>query len=152
MPDRHLWTRHSTKLVTFTGAVGAGESDSPSTVLVFTCTGRVLVHAVTQFCTVDLVSAGGGTLVYGTSGDTDAFIGTTTATDIDANDWWSAASPPASQSNTLADSVTGGITTSQRLKAVSGNMILTIGTADITAGAIVFDVIYTPLTDGARLT
>ena len=151
MPDRHLWTRHSTKEITFTGAVGAGESDSPSTVTVFTCTGRVLVHAITAFCTSDLVSAGGGTLVFGTSGDTDAFIASTTATTIDENDWWQAAAPPAGESNTLADSVTGGITTSQRAKAVSGDMILTVGTADITGGVIVFDVIYTPLTDGARL-
>jgi hypothetical protein len=89
--------------------------------------------------------------LYGVTGDTDAFIGTTTATDIDANDWWAAAAPPAGNGVTLADSVTGGITTSQRLKAVSGNLILTIGTADITGGVIVFDVIYTPLTDGARL-
>lgn len=151
MPDRHLWTRHSTKLITFTGGVNAGDFDGTPTVIVFTITGRVLVHAVTQFCTVDLVSAGGGTLVYGVTGDTDAFIGTTTATDIDANEWWAAASPPANSGVTLADSVTGGITTSQRLKAVSGNMFLTIGTSDITGGAIVFDVLYTPLTDGGRL-
>lgn len=151
MPDRHLWTRHSTKTITFTGAAGLGEVDAPSTVNVFTITGRVLVHAVTQFCTDDLVSAGGGTLVYGVTGDTDAFIGTTTATDIDANEWWQAASPPAADAATLGDSVTGGNTTSQRLKAISGNMFLTVGTADITGGVIVFDVIYTPLTDGARL-
>src|SRR3990167_959953 len=151
MPDRHLWTRHSTKTITFDGAAGSGAVAAPRTVNVFTITGRVLVHAMTQFCTEDVVSAGGGTLVYGVTGDTDAFIGTTTATDLVADEWWAAAAPPTASGVTLADSVTGGITTSQRLKAISGNIFLTVGVADITDGTIVFDVIYTPLTDGARL-
>ena len=150
MPDRHLWTRHSTQIIAFDGSAGNGAVAAPSTVLVFTITGRVLVHAVTAFCTEDLAGAT-ATLALGTTGDTDAFIASTTATDIDANDWWSAASPPAASSNTLADSVTGGITTSQRAKTLSANMFITIATADITDGTIVFDVIYTPLTDGARL-
>ena len=148
MPDRHLWTRHSTKTIAFDGTAGLGLETSDVTV--FTITGRVLVHAITAFCTEDLAGAT-ATLALGVTGDTDAFIASTTATDIDANDWWAAAAPPAANGVTLADSVTGGITTGQRLKAVSGNIFITISTADITDGTLVFDVIYTPLTDGARL-
>lgn len=147
MPDRHLWQRHSTKTIALDGTTGNGEA---GTVIVFTITGRVLVHAITAFCTEDLVSAGGGTVELGVAADTDAFIAQTTATAVDVNEWWQIATPSAG-ANTLADSVTGGLTTSQRAKTVSTNIIITVGTADVTDGTIVFDVIYTPLTDGGRL-
>jgi hypothetical protein len=146
MPDRHLWTRHSTKSITFTGAAGAG---AVGTVAVFTITGRVLIHAITAFCTVDVAGAT-GTLILGSTGDTDGFIAITTGTDIDADEWWQAAAPSSAVA-TLVDSVAGGATTSSRLKALAANIFITVATADITAGTIVFDVIYTPLTDGGRL-
>lgn len=150
MPDRHLWFRHATKTITFTGGVGAGDFDGTPVVTVFTITGRVLVSGLTAFCTSDLVSAGGGTLAVGVTADTDAFIASATATDLDANDWWSGATSAAG-AITLVDSVTQGATTSSRAKAVSTDIIITIGTADITGGVLVFDVFYSPLTDGGRL-
>lgn len=146
MPDRHLWTRHSTKIIAFTGAAGNG---AVGTVLVFTVTGRVLVHAIAAFCTEDVAGAT-GTLTLGTTGDVDAFIALTTGTDIDVNEWWTAASPAAGSKSPL-EVVTGGLVTSQGAKLLSENIILGVLTADITDGTIVFDVLYTPLTNGARL-
>lgn len=147
MPDRHLWTRHSTKTVAFSNAAGAG---AQGTVTVFTITGRVLVHAITAFCT-ELMAGVNSTIELGVTGDIDGFIAQTTASNLAADEWWAAAAPPTASGVTLADSVTGGITTSQRAKAISGNIFVTVATADLTDGTIVFDVLYTPLTDGARL-
>lgn len=143
--DRHLWFRHATKTVTFDGGAGSGAA---GTVTVFTITGRVYVEAMFAFCTVLL--AGGATLSLGTAGDVDGFIAATTDTDIDANEWWTAASPAAGSKSLLVVN-TGGLVTSQIRKALSENVILTVASADTTSGAIVFDALYTPLTDGARL-
>lgn len=152
MPDRHLWRRHSTRTITFTGGPDAGDFDGTPTVRVFTCTGRSIIHSITAFCTVDLVSAGGGTMELGVAADADAFIVSTTATAIDANEWWGDGTPAAgSIVIRQPGSTVDGIETAQAEKTVSTDIIITIGTADITAGAIVFDVIYSPLTDGARL-
>ena len=72
MPDRHLWTRHSTKTITFTCAAAAG---AVGTVAVFTVTGRGLVHYTSVFCTTLLTESGvTATISYGTAGDVDAFI------------------------------------------------------------------------------
>lgn len=146
MPDRHLWVRHTTKDLTFTGAAGAGATGANT---IFTITGRVWAHLVSAFCLTDL--AGGGTLSLGTAGDTDGFIAATTDTDIDQNDWWTAATPAAGSKSPL-EVLTGGLVTSQGSKLLHENIILTIATNPTTAGRIVFDVLWTPLTDGARLT
>ncbi len=146
MPDRHLWTRHSTKTITFDGTAGNG---AQGTVTVFTLVGRVRSLWIAAFCTEDLVGAT-GTLTLGTTGDVDGFIALTTATDIDANDWWTAAVPAVGSKSPL-EVETGGLVTSQGPKLLSENIILGVLTADITDGTIVFDVLYTPLTDGARL-
>ena len=148
MPDRHLWTRHSTKTITFTGAAGAGAA---GTVTVFTITGRVFIHQITAFCTTLLTATGAATLSFGTAGDIDAFIAITTATDIDANEWWGTSTPAVDSYSPVVGAATGGYTTQQERKWLSNNAILTVATADVSTGAIVFDVIYTPLTDGARL-
>ena len=147
MPDRHLWTRHSTKTIALTGAAGNGLVNE--TVTVFTITGRVLVHWLAAFCTADVVGAT-GTLTLGTTGDVDGFIALTTGTDIDVDDWWTAAAPAAGSKSPL-EVATGGLVTSQGPKLLSENIILGVLTATLTAGTFVFDVMYTPLTDGARL-
>lgn len=148
MPDRHLWTRHSSKTIAFDGTAGLGLETSDVTV--FTLTGRVLIHAITAFCSETLEGAT-ATIELGVTGDTDAFITQTTATSVAADEWWAVAAAATASGTTLADSQTGGATTSQRAKAISASIILTIGTADVTNGTLVFDVLYTPLTDGARL-
>lgn len=149
MPDRHLWTRHSTKQIAFDGSAGNG---AVGTVLVLTITGRVIVHALTAFCTEDLVSAGAGTVECGTPTTSTDFIAQTLATLIDVNEWWMDATPVAGSTLIkLPASSADGAGAAQAFKALSDNIILTIATGDITDGTVVIDVIYTPLTDGGRL-
>jgi hypothetical protein len=148
MPDRHLWQRHSTKTITFTGAAGLG---AVGTVTVFTCTGRSIIHAITAFCTEDLVG-NLATIELGTATTSNDFVVQTTAEGIDVNKWWGDATPSAG-SILIKIPATGadGIGAAQSFKTISSDIIATIATADVTDGTIVFDVIYTPLTDGARL-
>lgn len=149
MPDRHLWTRHSQKTITFTGAAGGGAA---GTVTVFTLTGRVIVHYVTAYCTADLTTTGAATIEFGVTADTDTFIVQTVATAIDVDEWWGDATPAAgSVVVSIPASTVDGIGSAQSFKTLSTNPLLTIGTADVNGGSIVFDIFYTPLTDGARL-
>ena len=148
MPDRHLWTRHSTKTITFAGGTGTGAA---GTVAVFTITGRVLVHWTSVFCTTLLTESGAtATISYGTAGDVDAFIAATDAVTIDADEWWTAAAPAAGSKSPL-EILTGGLVVSQGAKLLSESTIFTVATADVTGGVVVVDHFYTPLTDGARL-
>ncbi len=117
------------KVITFTGAAGLG---AVGTVAVATMTGAIMVNAVGAFCSVDLAGAT-ATLELGVSGDTAELIAQTTATDIDANEVWESATPDEGV-NAVVN------------KAIAGNLILTVGTAAITAGSIEIYIEYTPLT------
>lgn len=139
---------HVRKTITFTGAAGAG---AVGTVTVFTITGRVWVQSLSAFCTTDLTEAGAtATIECGHAGDTDAFIAQTTATAIDTNEWWNGTTP-ASGGYTQPDSLTAGYQTTARNKLLSANVILTIGTQNVTAGVIIFDAWYKPITDDGSL-
>lgn len=129
--------RKSLVTVTLTGAAGLG---AVGAVPIFTITGEVLIERLVPYCTVDLVSAGGGTLALGVTGSTALFIAATTGTDIDAADFWVDATPDPN-----------GIALPAAMKdiIVTDNIIGTVATADITAGAIRFAVYWRPLsTDG----
>lgn len=110
-------------------------SNDPFTL--FNVTGEVLLR-IFGVCTVDLVSAGGGTLEVGLTGNTAALIAQTTATDIDANDIWNDSSP-AVRTDTLAN-VTG-----PHVVVNGSDIIETVGTADITAGNIYYVCLWRPL-------
>lgn len=139
--------RHVRKTITFDGTTGNGEV---GTVTVFPITGRVFVRRTTQFCTESLAEAGAtATISMGTSADIDAFVAATNAVDIDVNEWWGAASPAAG-SYQLLQSSTAGFQTAQADKMLSQNIILTIGSQNVTDGTLVIDVWYEPITaDGA---
>lgn len=139
--------RHSRATVAFDGTAGNG---AVGTVTVFTITGRVWVETFLAFCTEDLASAGGGTIQAGTTSDPDGFVPSTTATDIDNNEWWSSATP-APGAVSVPNNNTGGLTTLLRRKQMSESAILTIGTGDITNGTIIFDVWWMPITDNGAL-
>ena len=126
--------RHARKTVTFTGAAGAG---AVGTVAAFTITGRIWVTNVSGFCTTNLTGA--GTLDLGTATSATAFLDQADATAIDANDWLT---------TTTSTAGTSGLATGV---FVSEDMILTIGTTDVTAGVLVFDVWYYPVTDNGLL-
>lgn len=150
MPARHNWTWHSTKSITFAGGTGTGAA---GTVTVFTVTGRVILHALTAFCTSDLTVSGAATIELGVTGQTAVIIVQTTASGIDANEWWGDATPIAgSVVIRQPDSTVDGAGTAQAERTLSTDVIATIATADVTGGTLIFDAIYTPLTDGARLT
>ncbi len=82
-----------TKTITFTAA-GTGLQGASTTI--FTVTGEVLVESVSGFCTTSLEeSAGTPALILGVVGSTAQFISSTTATAIDANEFWVDATPDA---------------------------------------------------------
>src|SRR5690606_19124495 len=86
-------------------------------------------------CTVDLVSAGGGTLSVGTAISAAGLIAQTTATNIDAGEIWHDNSPDASVELSSVASE----------KIITQNIIETVGTADITAGNIYYICSWYPL-------
>jgi len=109
---------------------------------VFTVTGDVLVQ-VAGLCQVALTTGGGGaTIELGISGNTAALIAQTTATDLDQYETWQDATPEA---NPGAVDLTGRTF----VIANGADVILTIATADLTAGDIDFVCRWLPIsTDG----
>lgn len=126
-------TKRTIATAALDGGAGSGATGS---IALFTVTGQVLILAIVGFCTENLVSAGGGTLALGVTGDTDLFIAATTGTDIDADDIWIDAGPDPN-----------GIALPAACKDViiTDNIIGTVATADITDGTIEFYVLWVPL-------
>lgn len=120
----------STKTVTFDGTSGNGAT---GTVNIFTVTGDVLASTF-AICTDDLVSAGGGDIALGLTGATTVIITTTTATGIDTGESWVDAAPGV-----------GEAPTATRIYPQGVDVIATVGTADITAGTLVFYCKWRPL-------
>lgn len=121
----------------FTGGTAHSRGDSAGTgnpLTLFNVTGTVAMKLF-GICTVDLASAGGGTLEVGTALSTAGLIAQTTATAIDANEIWHDATPDASiELSSVATE-----------KIVSQNVIETTATADITSGNIYYICSYYPL-------
>lgn len=111
---------------------------------IFTVTGEVIVVYLVPFCTTSLdESAGTPTLALGVTNSGALFVAATTATAIDANEFWIDATPdpygialPAA----LADII------------ITDNVVCTVGgTNNISAGVIRYDVYWRPLSSGATL-
>lgn len=120
--------------VTFTGAANLG---AVGAVPLFTVTGEVLIERIVPFCTVLLTEAGAtATLALGVTGSTALFIAAINAVDIDANEFWTGATPTAN-----------GIAVPAALKdiAITDNIIATVGTQAVDSGAIRFDCWWRPL-------
>ena len=115
-----------------TGAVGVHT--------LFTVTGNLVV-SVFGHCTTDIT--GSGTGAVGTANNTQAFIATTTGTNIDANEWWQNATPTAEVGATVSPALPIGSST---------DIILTIGTATLTAGVVTFYCLWRPLDNLSTLT
>lgn len=113
------------------------ESETWNTVAsheVFTVTGLVRV-VMWITCTENV--AGATTIQFGVEGATDAIIGATTGTDLDANDLWYDASPATvydTSANVLMDYVINGL-----------DIGYEIGTAAGTDGTLVFHCVWEPL-------
>lgn len=130
------------KLLTFTGGTPDTLGDHDSTVTdpytIFTVTGKVLAR-VFGICGVALVGTG-ATMEVGVTSDTAAIIPQLAdAEDIDAGEIWQDATPTH-----LSEVVPSQL-------IVQGNVILTLGTANITSGTLTMYCIWEPLTSGATV-
>lgn len=122
------------KTITFDGTtVGA-----QGALTVFTVTGAVLITELVARCKT-LLAGASATIELGVAGNTAALIAQTTATDIDAGEFWQDSSPEA------------GVSPAVTMKAVTGNIIATIGTADITSGVLEITAYWKPLSADGNL-
>ena len=146
--DPAVQEKHARSTIAFDGAAGNG---AQGTVDVFSITGRVLVTKIIGFCTESLAGAT-STIELGDTTDTNGFIAQTTATDLDVNEWWGDTTAGSTLSSMSIFTVSSsGQVVSLTNKAMSVDIIILVGTADCTNGTIVFDVWYTPITDGGSL-
>lgn len=123
------------KTITFDGEAGSGAT---GTVAIATVTGAVDIDRMCVRCTTSLTSSG-GTLALGTSDNTGGLVEQTTASEIDAGDFWQDSTPEAGVSPTITAQV------------VDGNLILTVGTADVTAGVLEFLIYWLPMSSDGQL-
>jgi len=123
--------------LTFTGATGE-PGDTGGAYTVATVTGQVLITHLSAFCTT-LLAGGSATVELGTANNTAELIAQTTATDIDANEFWLSATPEVEATNAIVN------------KLVGADIILTTATADVTAGVIKVAMLWTPLSEGGNL-
>ena len=129
--------RFVSKTITLTGGANLGKSGDTSPL--FTVTGTVLMKLYSVGKPTP-VSAGGGKLEVGVTGNTAAIIAQTTATSIVAGDIWKDGTPVVgvTASSGVAENI---VTASVGMKA---------STADVTAGAIYFYCFWIPLSaDGS---
>lgn len=124
--------RSSIKTITFDGAAGTG---AVGNVPIFTTTGEVYIDRIVPFCTVDLAGAT-ATLALGFTGATAALIAATTATVIDAGMVWTSTTPALIPIQTPA---------LMKEWNASDNIIGTVATAGISAGAIRFTAYWRPV-------
>lgn len=108
---------------------------------IFTVTGDVVMK-VFGVCDVAVTSGGAATIELGVSGNTAVLIAQATATDLILNEIWHDASP-----TTTVEQIDP--TGREFIIAGGQDVILTIATADLTAGDIDFYALWVPLsTDG----
>ncbi len=108
---------------------------------IFTVTGEVMVQ-VFGLCSTSLTSGGAATIELGITGNTAALIAQTTATDLDQYESWQDNAPEANP---------GAVDMTARTFVIANgaDVILTVATADLTAGVIDFFCLWRPLsTDG----
>lgn len=116
------------KVVTFTGAAGNG---AIGTVAIATMAGAIILNSAAAYCSVDLVGA--ATIEVGVANDTASILPQiAAATSLDSGMCWAA---------TPDEGVALAVN-----QAVAGNLILTVGSAAVTAGSIEIFIEYTPLT------
>jgi hypothetical protein len=120
----------------------AVDGGAQGTFTIYTVTGDVLMH-VFGLCQTLLNSAGAATVELGIAGNTAALIAQTTATDVDQYETWQDAGPEANPGD-LATAFG-----SYFAIANGADVILTVATADLSAGEADFHAFWMPLsTDG----
>lgn len=145
MPANAIISRINKRLsrvITFTGASGLGLVSV--VVPIFTVTGLIRIISLGIQCLTTFVSAGGGTLALGTAGNTSGIIGATTATALT-----NTTSVPLIWNSTTP--VTGVATTVLGPMFCNLNIIITVATATVTAGALEFDAVWEILSPNGML-
>lgn len=109
---------------------------------IFTVTGTVFAQ-IFGVCQTDMAGVG-STIELGIAGNTAALIAQSTATDLDQYEVWQDATPEANP---------GGVDLTGRSFVITNgaDVIMTVGTADLTAGIIDFYCLWTPLSAGATV-
>lgn len=137
------WSLQAKKTMTFAGATTNDPGDVDGTgnpATLFTVNGPVLLEVI-GYCTTDLAGAS-ATLEVGFAGATAQLIAQTTATNIDAGEIWHDATPDAKfEASTVA--------VQQLVNDL--DVIQTVGTANITAGAITYVAYWYPLSPDASV-
>ena len=110
---------------------------------VFTVTGNVLFHYIIGVCATGLTGAT-STVELGVSGNTAALIAQATGTDFIANELWHDASPSTTLEQLDPTGLAFAVSNGQ-------NVIMTIGTANLTAGKMNFYCLWSPLSVGSSV-
>jgi hypothetical protein len=132
LPSRAI--NHFVKTITFDGtSVGDVGTD-----LIGTVTGRILIESMSAFCPT-LLAGATATIELGTANNTAALIALTTATELDANEFWRDTTPEAE----VSAAITG--------QNVASNILLTVATAAVTAGVIEFAFYWRPMSVNGNL-
>lgn len=123
-------------------AQARGDQDGASNpTTLYTVTGDVVVR-VFGVCTTDLAGAT-ATLEVGVAGNTASLIAQTTATDIDAGELWHDASP---------DSGVEAVSVAPAFFIANGaDIIETVGTANITSGALYYICLWRPVSPNGNV-
>jgi hypothetical protein len=125
--------RHAIGNYNFTDDAGAQGAFT-----IFTVAGDVLIH-VFGLCQVLMNSAGAATIELGIAGNTASLIAQTTATDLDQYETWQDAGPEANPGNVVT--AMGAF----YVIANGADVILTVATADLSAGDCDFHAFWMPL-------
>lgn len=111
----------------------AGSTGATGASTLFTVTGAVAVR-VFALCGTDLTSGGAATLEVGIAGNTAALLAQTTATGIDAGEWWIDTGPAT------IEALPGQF-------LVAGNIIQTVGTTTVTGGVLTYYCAWLPISE-----
>lgn len=111
---------------------------------IFQVTGDVYIQQVYGACKVALTSGGAATIELGIAGNTAVHVAQTTATDLDQYELWQDAGPEVNPGVVI---LLGRSWVSQN----GADIILTIATADLTAGDIDFYCNWIPLSNDGNL-
>jgi len=138
--NRRTITSNESFVLESTWTFVEAETGDVATHTLFTVTGNVLV-SVFGICDTNI--AGAGTMEVGVAGNTAGLIAQIAdATDLDDGDIWVDATPGV------------GVEALPTVKVLNdgADIILTIGTTDLTAGVVDFYCLWRPLSSGANIT
>jgi hypothetical protein len=137
------------RTVTFTGGTTDAWGDADGALdgtAIFTVTGLVYAQVIAVCPTISLVG-NSATIEVGITGDTAIFLPQETATQIDAGQIW--VNDAANSTYIIAGGETAAAGNLPEYLLYGNDIILTVGTANITAGELDFYCIWRPISSDA---